>query len=150
MKQTISAKEFQESFGKKKPHAKNQYSHIKAGWRTIGGIKAYFRSGYEANYARYLQLLKERKMIIDWLHEPETFWFKKIERGARSYLPDFKVIQLDGTHLWYEVKGHYDAKSLTKIKRFRKYYPEEKIELIDSDFFEKHNQMLNLLIRGWE
>lgn len=127
-----------------------QFGHIIAGWRTIGGIKAYFRSKYEANWARYLQWRKQGGVIKDWLHEPETFWFLKIMRGVRSYKPDFKVIHYDGTHEWYEVKGHYDSKSLTKIKRFNKYYSQEKITLIDSKWFQKNNKNMRLLIRDWE
>ena len=58
----------------------------KAGWREIGGIKKYYRSRWEANYARYLEWLKQRGEISDWKHEPETFWFEPIKRG-RSQLP---------------------------------------------------------------
>lgn len=126
------------------------YSHIQSGWRTVGGIKAYFRSRAEANYARYLQYLKEQGQIKDWLHEPATFWFMEIKRGCRSYKPDFEVIQFDGTRIWYEVKGYYDSKSLTKIKRFRKYYPFEKLEVIDGSFFKKNKNKLKMLLKDWE
>lgn len=126
------------------------YDHIQAGWRTIGGIKAYYRSKYEANYARYLQFFKEKGYIADWLHEPKTFWFMEIKRGCRSYKPDFEVIQLDGQRVWVEVKGYYDSKSLTKIKRFRKYYPSEKLTVIDETFFKNCKNKLKMLIKGWE
>ena len=56
----------------------------KAGWREIAGRRIYFRSRWEANYARYLQWLKDRGEIVDWEYEPETFWFEKIKRGVRS------------------------------------------------------------------
>lgn len=130
-----------------KTHA---HSHIKAGWRIVGGVKSYFRSKAEANYARYLQYLKEQGKIKDWLHEPKTFWFEKIKRGCTSYLPDFQVINLDGTHTWHEVKGYFDPKSLTKIKRMGKYYPSEKVELVDSMIFNKQAQILSGVIPGWE
>lgn len=126
------------------------YSHIQSGWRTVGGIKAYFRSKAEANYARYLQFQKEQGLIKDWLHEPATFWFMDIKSGCRSYKPDFEVIQLDGTRIWYEVKGYYDSKSLTKIKRFRKYYPFEKLEVIDGSFFKKNKNKLKMIVKEWE
>src|SRR5215471_1288173 len=53
----------------------------------------YFRSSWEANYARYLNFLKSRGEIHDWQYESNTFWFHKIKRGTRSYTPDFKVWQ---------------------------------------------------------
>ena len=122
----------------------------KAAWREIAGRRIYFRSRWEANYARYLQFLKEHAQIQDWEHEPETFWFLEIKRGVRSYLPDFKVFNKDGTHYFVEVKGYYDAKSLTKIKRFKKYYPKEKLYLVDTKWFTTNNAKLSGLILGWE
>ena len=105
------------------------------GWREIAGEKYYFRSSWEANYARYLQFLKEKGQIKEWLHEPQTFWFENIKRGTRSYLPDFKVIRNNDSHYWVEVKGYMDNKSNTKLKRFKKYYPNEEMHLITSDWF---------------
>ncbi len=120
------------------------------GWRSIGGKKAYFRSKWEANYARYLQWLLERGEIARWEHEPQTFWFLNIKRGVRTYLPDFKVTRLDGTHYWVEVKGYMDARSKTKLKRFAKYYPDEKLELIDGKWFARNGARLKLVIKDWE
>lgn len=102
------------------------------GWATIGGKRCYFRSAWEANIAAYLEFLKEYGQIKDWLHEPETFWFTKWhKRGVVSYLPDFRVYNNDGSISYWEVKGYMDAKSKTKIARFRKYYPMFKLEVID-------------------
>lgn len=107
-----------------------------AAWRTIGDKSYYFRSQWEMNYARYLQFLKDRGLIVDWLYEPETFWFHAIKRGTNSYKPDFKILDPDGTHYWVEVKGYMDAKSSTKIKRLKKYYPNERIEVVDKNWFK--------------
>lgn len=126
----------------------NRVSH--AGWRDINENKYYFRSRWEANYARYLQFAKEQLIISDWQYEPQTFWFESIKRGVRSYLPDFKVIRPDGTHYWIEVKGYLDAKSLTKIKRFRKYYSSEELKLITKEWFCKNSNKMKLIIKGWE
>lgn len=122
----------------------------KSDWRTIGGKKKYFRSRWEANYARYLQFLKEKGEISDWIHECQTFWFLEILRGCRSYLPDFKVINLDGSHYWVEVKGWMDDKSVTKLKRFAKYYPQEKLELIQAAWFNKNSGIMKNIIKEWE
>ena len=102
----------------------------KAGWREVGDKRHYFRSRWEANYARYLEWLKERGDIVDWEYEPETFWFDGIKRGVRSYLPDFRVHELDGSKPLHEVKGWMDARSKTTLKRMAKYHPAERIILI--------------------
>ena len=120
------------------------------GWRVIGGKRAYFRSRWEANYARYLEYQKNQKWILDWEHEPKTFWFDKIKRGSVSYLPDFKVISLDGSYRWVEVKGWMDSRSRTKIKRFRKYFPAEKLDVIDGKWYQNNKNKLRLLIPDWE
>lgn len=122
----------------------------KQGWRTIGATKKYFRSIWEANYARYLQWMVNQGVIKDWEHEPQTFWFHNIKRGCLSYLPDFKVLNHDGSHIWVEVKGWMDPKSKTKIKRFKKYFPEEQLVIIESKWFKDNNKKLSILIKDWE
>lgn len=119
------------------------------GWRTIDGRKIFFRSKWEANFSRYLQWQKEQRQIKEWKHEPKTFWFDAIKRGVRSYKPDFYVEAINESY-WIEVKGYYDAKSLTKIKRFAKYFPEEKLKLFDANWFKNNNSKLRLLIKNWE
>lgn len=120
-----------------------------ADWRDIGGQRKYFRSKWEANYARYLQYLQEGRLIEKWEHEPKTFWFENIKRGVRSYLPDFKVYR-QGLVYWVEVKGYMDAKSATKIKRFKKYYPEEDLRVVGESWFKENSKNLRLIIKGWE
>ena len=77
----------------------------------------YFRSASEANFARYLKFLK-----IEFQHEPRTFLFPGVRRGNVSYLPDFYLPKEDR---WVEVKGWFDPSSKTKLKRFKKYFPEQ-------------------------
>lgn len=122
----------------------------KCGWHIIDSKKIYFRSKWEANYARYLQFKKDQGLIKEWEHEPKTFWFEGIKRGCVSYLPDFKVTNNDDTHYWIEVKGFYDAKSLTKIKRFRSYFPNEILILIDQMWFKINSCKCAALIKDWE
>ena len=128
----------------------NYRGNWKAKWRTIGGKKKFFRSAWEANYARYLEVLKINNCIKDWFHEPETFWFEKIKRGVRSYLPDFKVINLDDSHEWKEVKGWMDDKSKTKLKRFAKYFPKEKMTVIDKKWFNENSSKMKIACKDWE
>lgn len=120
------------------------------GWRKIGEGKKYYRSKWEANYARYLEFLKQHKEIKDWKHESKTFWFENIKRGTRSYLPDFWIKKNNEEEEYHEVKGYMDAKSLTKIKRMKKYYPEIKLRVIDKSWFKQNNVKLRLIIKDWE
>jgi len=119
------------------PRKSRVYRSIQ-GWKTIGGRKIYFRSNWEVKFAKYLQWLKEQNQIKEWEHEPETFWFEKIKRGVRSYMPDFKVTRLDDTHYWVEVKGYMDKKSHTKIKRFGLYYPKEQLVIVNEEWFKNN------------
>ncbi len=120
------------------------------GWRTVAGRRIYFRSGWEVSYAWYLQFLKEKKQILEWEFEPQTFWFNAIKRGVRSYLPDFRVTKIDGSHYFVEVKGYMDAKSKTKLNRFKKYYPKEELRLVDGNWFKEMRQKLPIVTINWE
>ncbi len=123
-----------------------QYSHIQSQWVTLGGKKSYYRSGWEALYARWLDWQQNNGWIDSWEHEPKTFWFDGIRRGTCSYKPDFLVRQSSESWHWVEVKGHMDSRSLTKIKRFRKYYPEEPLRVIDAKWFRENERKLNTFI----
>lgn len=122
----------------------------KAAWREIGEKRKYFRSAWEANYARYLQWLKEKGQIIEWEHEPETFWFDGIKRGCMSYLPDFRVTENDGSHSYHEVKGWMDDRSKTKIRRMEKYHPLVKLIVIDKKAYRGIEKVMSEMICGWE
>jgi hypothetical protein len=122
----------------------------KADWREIGGKRKYFRSRWEANYARYLEFLKVQKQILEWDHEPDVFWFDGIKRGCVSYLPDFKVTELNGSFSYHEVKGWMDDRSKTKIRRMGIYHPDVILRIIDAAWFKKNNRTLTSIIYGWE
>lgn len=127
-------------------------SKAKAGWRQIGDKRVYCRSKWEANYGRYLQFLKEESLIEDWDHEPKTFWFP-IKRGVVSYLPDFLVTNIENHPIktyWVEVKGFWDARSKTKVKRFYKYFPEEVLKTVDGNWFKENNPKMRVIIKEWE
>ncbi len=108
------------------------------GWRILGSRKFYFRSKWEYRYACHLEFLHRCELIKAWDHEPQTFWFENIKRGVRSYLPDFRVERVNNTHYWVEVKGYMDAKSKTKIRRLRKYYPDEELIVVDAEWFKRN------------
>jgi hypothetical protein len=114
----------------------------------LGGM--YFRSSWEANWARYLNWLKSIGEIVSWEYECETFEFHKIKRGSRFYTPDFKVINKDGTIERHEVKGYMDQRSQTKLNRMAKYYPEIKLILIDKKYYRAVADKVSKLIPNWE
>jgi hypothetical protein len=104
----------------------------RAGWRTIGKQRVYFRSRWEANYAAILEFQIKHGSVARWEHEPETFWFEGLKRGTVSYLPDFRVTSKDGSVAYHEVKGRFDSRSKTKIRRMAKYHPAVKMVVIDA------------------
>lgn len=121
--------------------------------RSVGGKRIdldnrYFRSRWEANYARYLNFLLDRGDILKWEYEVDTFEFTAIKRGVRFYTPDFKVHFKDKME-YHEVKGWMDSKSITRHKRMDKYYPEIKIIMIGQKWF-KDNAILSKIIKNWE
>jgi hypothetical protein len=109
----------------------------KQGWVTVGGKKHFFRSQWEVDYARYLEILKKYKRIKEWEYEPKTFWFEGIKRGVRSYLPDFRITEHDGTKYFVEVKGYMDSRSKTKLKRMKKYHPDVKLLMVNKEQIEE-------------
>ncbi len=128
----------------------NSFSNLKKGWRVIGGKRYYYKSLWEANYARFLQYYKETGVIAEWEYEPETFWFKKILRGVRSYKPDFRIKLNTGNLEYHEIKGYLDKKSKTKMKRMAKYYPDIKLRLVEEDWFKENNPKYKGIISDWE
>jgi hypothetical protein len=133
------------SLAGQRPHGK-----WKADWREIGGRRNYYRSRWEANYARYLQWLKERGEIQSWEHEPQTFWFEHIKRGVRSYKPDFLVVENTGRRVWHEVKGWMDSRSKTTLARMGRYYPEEQVIVIDGKSYLQIAKVMAPLLPDWE
>lgn len=109
----------------------------------------YFRSSWEANYARYLNYLKLNGEIEKWEYEVDTFEFVKIKKGTRFYTPDFKVY-VNGEIEYHEVKGYMDDKSTTRHKRMKKYYPNIIIKIIDKEWFRLNGSNLRKVIINWE
>lgn len=118
-------------------------------WATVGGVRKYFRSQWELNYAHYLEWLKSKGQIKSWEHEPETFWFEGVKRGCVSYLPDFRVVENNDSIAYHEVKGWMDDRSKTKIKRMAKYHPTVKLIVIDSKAYASLSRDVSGLVDGW-
>lgn len=134
-------------YGKSKA-VQPQFSTSKA-WVTIGGKRFYAKSLWEQNYAHYLEFLKSQGNIMDWEYEPETFWFEGIRRGTNNYKPDFRVTHNDGSIEYREVKGFFDKKSKTKIRRMKKYHPKVPIKVLGEKWWKKHGPGLAMIVPGW-
>jgi hypothetical protein len=92
----------------------NAFQFTKTGFRK--DIEMNVRSSWEANFVRVLNIYK-----IQFEFEPTVFSFP-IKRGTKGYTPDFFLTR---NNEWIEVKGYLDDKSKIKLKRFKRYYPEE-------------------------
>lgn len=146
------------------------YRKIKRGYREdIPGI--HFRSSWEANIYRYLKWLKSIGEMYHFEYETMTFWFKNISEiqhldlskhrgilkgrgilsGTVSYLIDFKAQDSKDSKPYYiEVKGQMTKESATKIKRFRKYYPDEELKIFDGKVYKGIEKDVGRLIPHWE
>lgn len=95
------------------------WGHTRTGARAdLDGVV--YRSGWESNVARIM-----KGYAIPFEFEPMVFTYPVV-RGTKGYTPDF---YLPDTKEWIEVKGYFDDRSRIKIKRFKKYYPEEFAQL---------------------
>lgn len=133
-----------------KNRTRKNYTWAAGGHREdLGGV--YFRSAWEANYARYLNLLMKMGVVKSWAFESETFWFENIRRGVRSFLIDFKVQYVSEERpVYVEIKGYMDKRSKTKISRFRKYYPQHRLEVIGSKEYYSMRNRWSSAIPNWE
>lgn len=129
--------------------ASNNYSRTKSGKRKDLNDQ-FFRSSWEANYARYLNFLIKIGKVEKWEFENTTFEFREIRRGTRSYIPDFAVWEPNGIFYYVEVKGWMDAKSKTKLKRMAKYYPDVEIRLVGKKEYNEIARKFKTVIKGWE
>jgi hypothetical protein len=86
----------------------------KIGKRKDLGI--FMRSGWEANVARWI-----KHEGLTYMYEPKNFFFDQFKHGTTSYVPDFLV----DNNYWIEVKGMLKNSDRTRIRRFKKFYPDE-------------------------
>lgn len=126
-----------------------------SGSRSRGGKRAdldnrYFRSAWEANYARYLNWLISIGEIEKWEYEAITFEFHRIKKGNRYYTPDFRVTTKAQEVEYHEVKGWMDKDSKTRLDRMAKYYPHITIKVIDESAYRALAADVKRLIPEWE
>lgn len=134
---------------KKRGLSRPKWTHVKQGKRADLDNR-YFRSAWEANYARYLNFLIVAGEIKEWEYEAVRFEFEGIKRGTRSYTPDFKVTNLDDSVQFHEVKGWMTQVGKTKLKRMAKYHPDVKVIVIGKDEYYAIAKECKNLIPNWE
>ena len=67
-----------------------------------------------------------------------------------SYLPDFRVTEINGSVQWHEVKGWMDARSKTTIARMARYHPTQVLIVIREAQYKEIMRKVSSLIPGWE
>ena len=126
------------------------YSRCVAGYRD-DVPDHYFRSSWEANYARYLNLLQKMGIVDAWEYEPETYWFDSIKRGVMSYKPDFRVkYRNDPVPVTVEIKGWITPQDRTKWRRMAKYHPSVKLEIVAQKQYLAIKRKWASCISNWE
>ena len=83
-------------------------------------------------------------------HFDLKYCFNSIKRGQKYYKPDFVLYYLD-TYFLIEVKGYFLPSDKTKLRRFKKYYPEEfaKLKFIIPDKYARsktNGEMIKFLV----
>lgn len=106
---------------KLKATATSKFSRTKKGKRADLG-NTIFRSAMEANFARILRHEK-----VAYKFEERTFFFHDYKNRPNQYTPDFEVASEHNKFPsgWYETKGWLDGKSRSKMRRFKKHYPDD-------------------------
>ena len=104
--------------------------HGKREQTEIDGQRCYFRSRWEANYARYLGFYEPPETLRSGSTSQRHSGLR-LPRGCALFCPDFRVTENDGRVTYHEVKGWMDDRSVTKIKRMRIYHPSVKLIVIE-------------------
>ena len=126
------------------------YTNKRGGARADIGDQV-FKSAWEANYARYLNFLIGKGVILDWVYEPETIVFPGRTSGVCSYTPDFRVTTREGWRHYHEVKGVWTDrfdKQLELLEEFR--LDVCPLHIIDKEQYRTIERCCRGLIPNWE
>ncbi|HOK67723.1 MAG TPA: DUF1064 domain-containing protein [Anaerohalosphaeraceae bacterium] len=93
-----------------------------------------YRSKLEAQFAALLDTYLKLGVIREWHYEPTLHRFENTDsRGKRKdvdYLPDFLVIEPDGSRTWYECKGFITGRDVLKFDLFKSKIKDDKLVLV--------------------
>lgn len=122
--------------------------HWRAGPRAdLGG--AFFRSSWEANFARYLEALRLLGEIDRWDYEPCRFTFEEPSVGVRSYRPDFRV--WGGEAVFYvELKGWVCERTKRVWRLMEAHYPDVDLRFLDGHAYRSLEREVSAFIPAWE
>lgn len=108
-----------------------------------GGIRKdisdtiYFYSRWEANFARLMNFLN-----IKWEYAPKIF-----DLGTQKYTPDFYLPEVN---IFIEVKNFMWKYSEIRDKKFRRLYPNIKLQLLLKEDYLKLQNTYSSFIKNWE
>ena len=100
----------------------------------------YFRSKWEANFARVLNYWN-----IPWKYEPKRF-----NLGDCTYCPDFKVYDPKAGEYFVEIIGFFDDIHKKKLGLFSEKFPSERIQVINKNVYEDLKSEFKEKIKEWE
>lgn len=100
-------------------------------------LGCYFRSTWEANYARYLNYRG-----IRFLYEPVRF-----KLGEYTYIPDFYLVD---QNQFVELKGVIIKKNMFKYRLLQQMFPKIKTKLIGPRIYGKLHKKYRHKIKHWE
>lgn len=109
-------------------------SLVKKGGKRIDLNNQYFRSAWEADFARILNFEK-----LEYEYE------NKIIINDITYFPDFYLPQYD---IYFEIKANNG--DTTKYNLFKEYYPNKTIYLIKGEEFKFLSKLYSYIIKNWE
>lgn len=111
------------------------YTSAKGGHRE--DLNMYFRSMWEANFARILNFKN-----LKWEYEKKSFQLEP----SFSYTPDFYVVEED---VFYELKGRMDDKSKRQLELMAKVFPNVTVHVIDGAKYAELRVQFKHLV-DWE
>lgn len=122
--------------------------------RARGGKRSdlnnlYVRSSWEANWARYLNTLIQKGVVLMWHYEVDTFRLD-FSCGSRCYTPDFRVEYADGRTEYHEIKGYMDAKSRAKIEAMREQFSSVNLIVIAAKEYKEVEDVYKFHLPNWE
>lgn len=145
-----------------------RYSNVRKGYAFDLSDGHYYSSGWERDFARFLNMLEACGVVDGWGYEVQEFSFQSLgyKRGPFTYKPDFAVrfsnklstktkkllkhifSHIDnGALVFVEVKGQETGKDRSKWKRFNKHV-DTPLEIV------KRDKMIliqdNFDVPGWE
>jgi hypothetical protein len=112
----------------------HRFSKCKGGYRE--DLKNYFRSSWEANFARILNFDN-----ISWEYEKTTF----ILSDSLTYTPDFQI-----GNIFFELKGWETDKFKYKFNLFKTLYPDVIVVMIYRDKYKTLEKLYKRSIENWE